>query len=185
MSTPAAKRRRIDTASQTLSKPFRSPFKSPVKNPASQDCTSTETQSNAPLAPKNTSSLLLSNSAKTSSLPAPSISLATLNRSKKTFSSPVQAAALNVDPDIAPLLRTRRELEQQLREVKEELDTAQQASKIVADSAKNVSSGDVDGELVELIEKWKAASRQAAEELFGKVRDRVNRLVIHPSGEIV
>jgi Swi5-dependent recombination DNA repair protein 1 len=29
---------------------------------------------------------------------------------------------------------------------------------------------------VELIEKWKGASRQAAEELFGKVRDRVNRM---------
>jgi Swi5-dependent recombination DNA repair protein 1 len=30
-------------------------------------------------------------------------------------------------------------------------------------------------ELVELTAKWKAASRQAAEELFGQVRDRVNR----------
>ena len=181
MSTPAAKRRRIDTASQTLSKPFRSPFKTPFKSPvktsASQESTSTAPQSNVPLAPKNTNSLL-SNPSKTPSLPAPSTSLATPNRpnrAKQTFSSPVQAAALNADPDIAPLLRAQRELEKQLREVKEELDTAEQARKIEADSAKKDPSREIDGELVELIEKWKAASRQAAEELFGKVRDRVNR----------
>jgi len=70
----------------------------------------------------------------------------------------------------------QRELEKQLREVKEELDTAEQARKIEADSQKRDSDGDIDGELVELIEKWKGASRLAAEELFGKVRDRVNRM---------
>jgi Swi5-dependent recombination DNA repair protein 1 len=184
MSTPATKRRRIDTASQTLSKPFRSPFKTPFKSPektsASQDSTLTATKSSVPLAHKNTNSLLY-NPSKTTSLPAPSTSLATPNRSsraKKIFSSPVQAAALNTDPDIAPLLRAQREVEKQLRELKEELDTAEQAGKIEVDSAKKDPSGEIDGELVELIEKWKAASRQAAEELFGKVRDRVNRLVI-------
>ncbi|PMD61330.1 uncharacterized protein K444DRAFT_611572 [Hyaloscypha bicolor E] len=180
MSTPAAKRRRIDTASQTLSKPFRSPFKTPLKSPektsASQDSTLTATKSSVPLTHKNTNSLLYDPS-KTTSLPAPSTSLATPNRSnraKKIFSSPVQAAALNTDPDIAPLLRAQREMEKQLRELKEELDTAEQAGKIEADSAKKDPSGEIDGELVELIEKWKTASRQAAEELFGKVRDRVN-----------
>jgi hypothetical protein len=179
MSTPAAKRRRIDTASQTLSKPFRSPFKTPFKSPlkTSQESNSTTTQIHTPLAAKATNSLL-SNPAKTPSLPAPSSSFAAHNRSpsfKKTFTSPVQAAALNADPDIAPLLRAQRELEKQLREVKEELDTAEQARKIEAESAKKDPDGEIDGELVELIAKWKAASRQAAEELFGKVRDRVTR----------
>jgi len=37
---------------------------------------------------------------------------------------------------------------------------------------------EIDGELLDLIEKWRAASQQAAEELFGKVRDRVNKWVI-------
>jgi Swi5-dependent recombination DNA repair protein 1 len=179
MSTSAAKRRRIDAASQTLSKPFRSPFKTPFKSPvkASQEGAATTAQFNTPLAPKTTNSLL-ANTAKTPSLPAPSISFAASNRSpraRKTFTSPVQAAALNADPDFAPLLRAQRELEKQLREMKEELDTAEQAKKIEAESAKKDPDGEIDGELVELIEKWKAASRQAAEELFGKVRDRVNR----------
>ena len=184
MSTPAAKRRRIDAASQTLSKPFRSPFKtpfkSPVKNSASEDSISTASQSNVPLAPKNPNSLL-SGVSKTPSLPAPSTTVATPNRSphaKKTFSSPGQAAALNTDPEIAPLLRAQRELEKQLREVKEELDTAEQARKIEADSVKKNPDAEIDGELLDLIEKWRAASQQAAEELFGKVRDRVNKWVI-------
>jgi len=85
-------------------------------------------------------------------------------------------AAFNADPDFAPLLRAQRELEKQLREIKEELDTAEQARKIEAESAKKDPDGEIDEELVGLIEKWKAASRQAAEELFGKVRDRVNRM---------
>jgi Swi5-dependent recombination DNA repair protein 1 len=62
-----------------------------------------------------------------------------------------------------------------LREVKEELDAAEQARKIETESRKKDPEGEIDGELVELIEKWKGASRQAAEELFGKVRDRVNK----------
>lgn len=59
--------------------------------------------------------------------------------------------------------------------MKEELDAAEQARKIETESRKKDPEGEIDGELVELIEKWKGASRQAAEELFGKVRDRVNK----------
>lgn len=66
-------------------------------------------------------------------------------------------------------------MEKTLRELKEELETAEQARKIERDSAKR-DDGEIDGELVELIEKWKGASRLAAEELFGKVRERVNRM---------
>ncbi|KUJ08814.1 uncharacterized protein LY89DRAFT_788713 [Mollisia scopiformis] len=156
MSTPAAKRRRIETASQTLSKPFRSPFKTPLKS-------ASPSTSSVPLTSKTTNSLL-SHPPKTSSLPAP--------RAKKTYTSPVAAAALNADPDIAPLLRAQRELERELRELKEEVDTAEQARKIEAES----KEGEVDGELVVLIGKWRGASRLAAEELFGKVSERVNRM---------
>lgn len=60
--------------------------------------------------------------------------------------------------------------------MKEELELAEQARKIEAESQKKDPEGEIDGELVELITKWKMASRQAAEEMFGKVRDRVNRM---------
>lgn len=176
MSTPAAKRRRIETASQTLSKPFRSPFKTPLKSPGKAAPSDEETTVATPisLASKTTNSLL-SNPAKTPSLPAPSANRAP--RPKKSFSSPVATAALNADPDVAPLLRTQRELEKELRELKEEVDTADQARKIEADSKKKDPEGEIDGELVELIGKWKGASRLAAEELFTKVSERINRQV--------
>lgn len=66
--------------------------------------------------------------------------------------------------------------------MKEELDVVGQARKIEVDSEKKGGEGaEVDGELRELIRKWKGASRGAAEELFGGVRDRVNRCVYFPS----
>ena len=84
-------------------------------------------------------------------------------------------AVLNADEDIAPLLRAQRALERQLREVKDELEQAEQARKIENESLKGDPDGEVDADLLMLIEKWRGASRLAAEELFGKVRDRVNR----------
>ncbi|CAL3973682.1 hypothetical protein PZA11_005846 [Diplocarpon coronariae] len=181
MSTPAAKRRRIDVASQTLSKPFRSPFKTPFKSPVKDG--QPQEPANAPTAAHHNippSSIptnpLLSNPEKTPRLSAPSATPSRGPRSKKTFTSPIAAAALNADPDIAPLLRIQRDLEKELKQVKEELDTAEQARKIETESEKKDPDGEIDGELVELIEKWKEASRLAAEELFGKVRDRVNRM---------
>jgi Swi5-dependent recombination DNA repair protein 1 len=69
----------------------------------------------------------------------------------------------------------QRDLERQLKEVKQELEVVEQARKIERDSGED---GVIDGELVRLCEKWRGASRVAAEELFGKVRDRVNRYVI-------
>lgn len=62
-----------------------------------------------------------------------------------------------------------------MRELKEEVDTAEQARKIETESKKKDPEGEIDGELVELIGKWKGASRLAAEELFTKVSERVNR----------
>jgi len=177
MATPAAKRRRIDEASQTLSKPFRSPFKTPFKSPLKITSADTTTlQCNTPLL-STSKNLLALDPANSPSLPVPSSSIATPRQhpTEKSFTSLVAAAALNADPDIAPLLRQQRELEKQLRELKEELDTAQQAKKIEESSRKKTPDGDIDAELVELTTKWKAASRQAAEELFGQVRDRVNR----------
>ncbi|KAA8575689.1 hypothetical protein MFRU_020g00710 [Monilinia fructicola] len=171
MSTPAAKRRRIEAAN-TLQKPFRSPFKSPLikgsPNTRASLVATTATAVSTPLPPKTSTSY-------------PVVSIPSRNSTpcmKKSFTSPVSAAALNADPDIAPLLKEQRELERQLKEIKEELNMAEQAKKIERDSkAKDKDgSGEIDGELVDLCEKWKGASRLAAEELFGMVRDRVNRM---------
>lgn len=213
MPTPAAKRRRIDEASQTLAKPFRSPFKTPFKplsktaaTPLSQahdaakaveeECESANGGANddfvvltTPLAPKSTNTLLNRsfNSTSTHKLPASFTPRAPTSTARaRKFTSPIQTALINADPEVAKLLKEQRELEKELRQVKEELDQAEQARKIERDSAKwskkreekGEMEGDeeeIDGELVVLLGKWKGASRMAAEELFGRVRDRVNR----------
>ena len=171
MSTPAAKRRRIEAAASTLSKPFRSPFKSPLKGPSPfHDSTQPITPA-APetpfVLPERTPNLAVS----------PAVTLhCKLDQHKKTVSPSTSITAqLNTDPDISQLLRTQRELEKQLREIKERLETAEQARKIERESRKTTVEGEIDGELLILIEKWRGASRRAAEELFGNVRDRVNR----------
>ena len=51
----------------------------------------------------------------------------------------------------------------------------QQARKIEKDSLKEDEEGEIDGELKALAVKWKMASRMSADELFGVVKDRVNR----------
>ncbi|CAG8974474.1 hypothetical protein HYALB_00010860 [Hymenoscyphus albidus] len=171
MYTPAAKRRRIDDASKTLSKPFRSPFKTPFKSPVKAQDGTTTTPTSKQLTPA--SKLVLSNNPP--KLPTTPLNLNRTPRSatrKKQFSSPISTAVLNADPAIAPLLKTQRDLERELKELKEELDTAEQARKIERES----TDEEVDGELKVLIEKWRGASREAAEEMFGRVRDRVNRM---------
>jgi Swi5-dependent recombination DNA repair protein 1 len=156
----------MNDASKTLSKPFRSPFKIPFKSPVKASDSDSIQSPNTPI----TKPVVLAE--KTPNLLAnPATPHA---RNKKTFSSPLQTARLNADSTIAPLLRTQRELEKEVRQLKEELDTAEQAKKIEA--GKRGADGEVDEELRLLVTKWKGASRMAAEEMFGRVRDRVNRM---------
>jgi Swi5-dependent recombination DNA repair protein 1 len=156
----------MNDASKTLSKPFRSPFKRPFKSPVKasdlDSIQSPNTSISTPTVLGEKPPNLLANPA----IPR--------TRNNKTFSSPLQTARLNADPVIAPLLRIQRDLEKELRQLKEELDTAEQAAKI--EVGKRGADGEVDEELRVLVGKWKGASRMAAEEMFGRVRDRVNRM---------
>ncbi|KAL3423510.1 DNA repair protein dds20 mei5 [Phlyctema vagabunda] len=160
MLTPAAKRRRIDTASQTLSKPFRSPFKPPLK-PANEGASS---HLSTPLKKVSRPSTATSSSTATS--------VAAL-RTPRSTGARQKTRISNDDPDIAPLLKQQRELEKELRAVKQEMEVVEQAGKI---EVKCGPEDEIDAELKELVVKWKAASRLAAEEMFGGVRDRVNRM---------
>jgi Swi5-dependent recombination DNA repair protein 1 len=178
MSTPASKRRRIDAASTTLSKPFRSPLKAPVE--------ATKPTNDQPAAKNQSTQLKNYESSGQNVIGLPDSSKVTSIETmtpqrfwpvKKSFSSPIPHAALYADPDIANLVKTQRELENQLREVREQLDVAEQARKIERASNKRDPSGEIDGELKALKQKWKQASREAAEDLFAGVRDRVNRYV--------
>ncbi len=171
MSTPTGnKKRRIEAASNALSKPFRSPFKSVAAAKSSADTpgkaahvdhSGQQAQEDSP------------RSARVVSVSTP------LRNFRRSAPSPGSSVSVpNTDPDIRPILKKQRELEAKLREWKEDVDTIQQARKIEKDS-KSVDDGkgEVDGELKVLTVKWRQASRIAADELFGIVKDRVNRWV--------
>lgn len=59
-------------------------------------------------------------------------------------------------------------LETRIRRVKNEIDTLSQAARIL--------NSNKAAELESLAEKWRCASQDAAEELFGSVKERVNRM---------
>ncbi len=176
MSTPAAKRRRLDTVSATLSRPFRSPFKTPLK--PNSDLTNSIDGGSA----THDSALSLSRSGSGNpSTPAPS----NFNRPLRPFSSvgksnktPTPSSRLkgltstlsSSDPEIAALLKEQRLLEQELTKMKIDVEMLRQAKKIEETGS--------DEELEGLIRKWRVASRAAAEVVFGDVKERVNRYVI-------
>lgn len=182
MSTPAAKRRRMEVAAKTLSQPFRSPFKTPCKTPVTASETQGLTQiiegndvSMINISPTGISILSPQGTGSTSKAAGPHC---TSEEYKKPFLSPASGSNWRgdfQDPEIAALLRAQRALEKQLSDARQELETAKQAQKIETGSKLKSPEDQIDPELVELIRKWKTASRQAAEELFGLARDRVNR----------
>jgi Swi5-dependent recombination DNA repair protein 1 len=176
MSKPATKRQRTDAASYALLKPFRSPMKTtsapvtiktpvPVLQDSSDPAQAGEDDATKQIEPAKS---LLQCSA------TPLRTKATRN----PFSSPISSTAPKADPDIAALIKTQRQLEKQLRELKEEVDTVEQARRIEAESEKKDPNGAIDWELKQLILTWRAASRQAAEELFTGARDRINRYAV-------
>ncbi|KAI9705922.1 MAG: hypothetical protein M1836_005328 [Candelina mexicana] len=95
------------------------------------------------------------------STPSKRLQKAISRRPKETVSSAE-------DDKVSLLLKTQRALEGELRILREELETLEQALRIE-------SSGE-DNELQNLVHKWKSASREAADEMFTSVRDRVNRM---------
>jgi len=174
MSSPSAKRRRIDAASHALTKPFRSPLKIPLTTyTADNQLAQKLPEPFDTVQPKDGDAGRILDPTKLRV--QPTVTPSRMKAQSKTFLSPILSAKIDADPDIAALIKTQRQLEKELRELKEELDTAEQARRIEFDSQKKNPGGVVDGELSQLILKWRTASRQAAEELFTGVRDRVNR----------
>lgn len=181
MSTPLAKRRRLDDPQSVLRKPFRSPFKTPVRPASKPD---EESVSQSPVAHTSSSQGETANSSPTSS-PAPpdsSTPSASTTRTGIPKSTPKAPSNLGVSPinvrklapedPVAKEIRAeeqkQRKIARQIANVKSDIDTYEQALAI--------SNSTKDHELEELIQKWREASRAAADEVFPTVRDRVNKM---------
>ncbi|KFY75091.1 hypothetical protein V499_04901 [Pseudogymnoascus sp. VKM F-103] len=171
MSAQDAKRRRADSTAAALSRPFRSPFRCTAGKPNrdSQDPPSDlgRTQLDQTASPRK-----VSHTPRARNSPSfPSKRQQGVNLSSRPSDTS------DTQLEIAALVKAQRQLKNKLHSLAEELHLCEQAHKIERGSPDAGSgSGEVDGELLRLIERWKSASRQAADELFGSAKDKINRM---------
>ncbi|KAL5119779.1 hypothetical protein ACEQ8H_002385 [Pleosporales sp. CAS-2024a] len=160
MSTPQAKRRRLNEANKTLHKPFKSPFRTPLRPGIGSDPPSSdppESSNPGGLGPQMTTPSLTTSSENTifskTPTPKPLPSRPSLSTSARTSSRKARTAPA----------RTR-----EIMQLRNEMQVLSQAHTL-ATSTK-------DDDLVLLIDKWRTVSRAVAEELFATTRDKVNRM---------
>jgi hypothetical protein len=177
------KRRRIDGAAATLSKPFKSPLRRPAQgivdkenalNDSSikpeaerqekQDIDGKNAQEHSPSTSTPSKTTHLTSSSPAS--PFPSLQ----NRKRKPTTNQISPSKRSIlaDPVISELQKEQRALQSRLSALRSELDTVQQALRI--------ESSTKDAELEALILKWKTVSQEAAEEVFEGARGRVSRM---------
>lgn len=185
-STPAAKRRRVDAANETLKKPFRSPMvkRAPIQDDIGGTASSpaatpgcARARQGAHLSRLSTPSNLPDGLRSGAALPAASA------KESATLSNPVPRhtagkvleSKLQGDGDkdaefLDRLSRRRKEAGLRARETEKQVELVRQAAHI--ESGKETSNEDLE----RLVRKWKGACRTAAEELFGLIRGRVDSM---------
>ncbi|KAF2450767.1 hypothetical protein P171DRAFT_427081 [Karstenula rhodostoma CBS 690.94] len=166
MSTPQAKRRRLNDATKTLHKPFKSPFRTPLKpnlgsDPPSSDppeigTPSVPTASNSSIVQERPVSYRPSPDHSTTDVAKPLLQRSSLPT--PTRPRPLQKKATPSKPGL------RREIV----DLRNDIQILSQAHALATSSK--------DNDLLILVERWRTASRAAAEELFATTRDRVNRM---------
>lgn len=168
MSSPlSVKRRKIDNATSTLKKPFVSPLRSANNS-------HTPLKENGNTANRAYTPSRLAHTVKAASGPpvtpaATRLVGAPAQKSTPSREQPVfTTSSSRTDPAERAAQKAITSLELQIKNVRNDLDTLAQATRI--------SNSNTDDELQELTEKWRAASQQASEELFGHVKERVCRM---------
>ncbi|KAF1985528.1 hypothetical protein K402DRAFT_394508 [Aulographum hederae CBS 113979] len=205
MDTPPLKRRRIDNAASALKKPFKSPFRTTLKpnansataatNAPTPTGTKAEEKENAPNGER-----LVHTGPEDSPVPGATKKPYTPvhpSGLRKSFVLPTTGqtptsrkiqrhkisnfASANSTPSTAhvsdeyqALSHHHRALTNLSTRLVSETDTLSQALALLNRSL--TTSKTRDEELEELVEKWKAAAREAAEEVFGMSKDRVMKM---------
>lgn len=173
MASPlSAKRRRLNNASSALSKPFVSPLKTADNNKSlvrdrRNNVTAAHNPSYIPSTLAHTIAAATSSPARgktpdKKSAVTPSWSMPSR---RQAYTTPFSKRS---DPAEQATQKAITSLELQIKTVRNEIDSLTQASKYANDNT--------DGGLEELALKWKLASHGAAEEIFGSVKERVNRM---------
>ncbi|KAL5400427.1 hypothetical protein PMIN03_012382 [Paraphaeosphaeria minitans] len=166
MSTPQAKRRRLNDATKTLHKPFKSPFRTPLKpslgsGPPSSDppdigIPSVSTASNSGIIQERPVSF------------RPSLDHSTTDAAKPLLPRPSIPTPTRIPRSQKKVAPSRPSLTREIVDLRNDVQILSQAHALATSSN--------DSDLLILVERWRTASRAAAEELFATTRDRVNRM---------
>jgi Swi5-dependent recombination DNA repair protein 1 len=167
-----AKRRKLNNASNTLSKPFVSPLKTADahKTPSKSRRNNVIATSNSPYIPStlaHTTNVATSVPSHKPQASIPSAITPVRSNSVRRLAYSTSFAKRS-DPAEQAVQKEITSLELQIKAVRNDIDALNQAAKYTSDST--------DNDLEELAVKWKLASQAAAEEIFGSVKERVNRM---------
>ncbi|KAI7323046.1 hypothetical protein KC315_g8619 [Hortaea werneckii] len=176
MSSPlSVKRRKFNDANKTLKKPF----VSPLRNAHAQRPPLKEKEDHKPGNALYTPSTLAHTvraadgngspkATSTGSNPNPTTP-APLTKSQSLHKRPgFTTSSRRTDPTELAAQKALTSLELQIRSLRTDIDALNQSNQI--------STSNTDAELEQLTEKWRLASQQASEELFGHVKERVCRM---------
>ncbi|XP_014552910.1 hypothetical protein COCVIDRAFT_29764 [Bipolaris victoriae FI3] len=177
MSTPQAKRRRLNEAAKTLQRPFKSPFRTPLKpsigdDPPSSDPPEAESSTEEKLGDTSicVSSAHPTSNAEQKATTSPSGNAASAQRPASRVPKTLVSRPNSSTPSRLASRSTlsKPSAAREIMQLRNEIQMLTQAQTLATSSK--------DDDLIALIEKWRTASRAAAEELFGITRDRVNRM---------
>lgn len=169
MSTPQAKRRRLNEASKTLHKPFKSPFRTPLKPHNLRQnndilSSSDPLEGGYPSLSPTKNKIIQERPVSDRQTPiVPTVTTGKPVLSQSNLPTPTRARTLR--KEATP---TKPGLAREIIQLRNDIQILSQAHTL-ATSTK-------DEDLVVLIGRWRTASRAAAEELFVTARDRVNRM---------
>ncbi len=172
MSTPAAKKRRVEAASATLKKPFRSPL---LNRPKQDDADARQLESRPSTPLKDVASAEGDRAGE-----AAVTGIKDQTSPDRVHKRVKSLAMLRTPSQVSTngmgglLARLDRELGSTAKQLRHDKELVEQAEGIRRESEKKRPGEEVDIELKELIEKWKGASRLAADEVFGFVKERVS-----------
>ncbi|KAF2721351.1 hypothetical protein K431DRAFT_247335 [Polychaeton citri CBS 116435] len=170
------KRRRLNDAAATLKKPFVSPMRSSAKQEQKTPLQPTLRHPDIPYAPSTLAH---------SFTPAPNQQNTISDKSEArtgqhdttppyprsqttTLSTKFARHSARKDPAERELSRLITHLELEAKRLCNDIDILAQAEKL--------RTGNTDADLEELRQKWKKAAQDASEEVFGSVKERVNRM---------
>lgn len=172
-SSLTAKRRRLNNASNMLTRPFVSPLKSAdsanasttTTTPSKSSRSNVPVNSNTPYAPSTLAHTTNAATSRTPHKPQSNPASAHTPVRRPGYATPF---AKRLDPAEQALQKDITAIELQIKAVRNDIDLLKQAAKYSSDAT--------DHDLEELAVKWKLAAQSAAEEIFGTVKERVNRM---------